>query len=195
MVSAAQGVPFNFPNVNVLFIAVLTEKAPFPGAFFLLIPLNCSSTVSGPDMVKIELLSSPDRLMLGTYEFFHRGFIVGSAPQCDLILQDLELDPIHLYLRSINKNLFSRSLLDGPGFFINGKKVRGNHPLHVEDIVGVGKSIFKIIAFTPPGADVEGKFSKIYGENLSSFPKLKELLKIIETEIIYLDKMESEFKE
>ncbi len=145
-------------------------------------------------MLKIELTASPDRLMLGTYEFFHRGIIIGSATQSDLILDDSEVDPIHLYLFSTRKGLFIRSLLDGPAFFINSKKVKGHHPLQVDDVIRIGKSELKILAYVETSLEEERKFSQCYSEHLSAFPKLAEILGMIETEMIFLDNMDDEFR-
>jgi len=120
------------------------------------------------------------------FSFLQDSVSIGRSSKCHIVINDEELDPIHLLFFEDEKGFFAKS--DSVTFHLNGKRTKGLRQIKVGDQIKVGQNLFSVVQleksqipnlFTPK----EVLYKKLITEDSES----DLLLEKIESELIEIE--------
>ena len=140
-------------------------------------------------MIIIEFISSPDKEILGQWKTNKDRFRIGRIARNDIIIDDPGISKSHLEINHKKNNLIICTLDESEFYYSNGKKIIGTKMHKLNDLVRIGDTTFKIINIdNRADKDYSKDISEGYDKIISSSTDMKSVLKMIETEILWLEK-------
>jgi hypothetical protein len=132
-------------------------------------------------MIQFEITSSPDENVVAPI-CFHKNQIYIGRSNGDLLIKDNEIRNSHLMIEVIGPELLIHPQKDVEFYLINSKRASVIRKLKVGDIVGIGKTIIKIIAFqetkrVTKKEILNEKLNKLIEENSLRLPAIESLTK------------------
>lgn len=137
-------------------------------------------------MIKLEIITSPDELISGKFDFYGHELIIGRNSSCHLVIDDSEIKNQHLSLKKNEHLLFIHSSKNT--FFLNGKKIIGTKAYQVNDILTLGETSIKLLSYDLLPQSKGSKILERYNETIEQDPELESIFKEIDREIIFLEK-------
>ena len=136
-------------------------------------------------MIKLSIVKSPDREVLGHYETQKINITIGSSCRNDLVISDSEIISSHLRLKLTSQGLLVKNINRVPYFFSNGKKVSGEK-LHVKgDSFLLGQTKVEILELSyQKEFDVRAELQQRVGAITKKQPLVANLLQLIRDEIL-----------
>jgi hypothetical protein len=133
-------------------------------------------------MIRLEIISSPDLLMIGTLTYF-RNLCLISKDQGDILINDPGLCDGHLVLELQKTGLYAYKHSSVESFKINGKLAITHTPLNPLDIIEIASTSIRILEYKhlqfPNKKDlIQTQVQKISQEK--NFEDLRELLMLIQ---------------
>ena len=139
-------------------------------------------------MINIEIINSPDKNFEGTYlsQFDH--FLIGSSQRADIVIEDKDIDPLHITLEVKDNALICRSFKKDLSFLVNKKKYTGTKVIKPQDIITIGETEFKILNFIAMENTDENSIEELYASAIEKIPELEPVIFQLEREILILDR-------
>jgi hypothetical protein len=134
-------------------------------------------------MINFEISESPDNNVISTFKYFQNQIYLGRS-NGDLWIDDHDLNPSHLMLEVINKELLIHPQKGVEFFLINGKRATAIRKLKPKDEVTVGKTVIKILDFDETSRQskkeiLNNKLNQLVQENSSRLNVVERLTKLI----------------
>lgn len=143
-------------------------------------------------MIKIEIVSSNDRDLIGVYNYQFNDIYIGRSKKADLIFHDAEMPLKFLTLKFIKNTFIIQNEPSAPFYFVNGKKMSGARKLKVNDVIQFGTHKLIIHDFSEelnednPSNDL----SVLYERYNNEVPDEKFILEFLEEKILELEKLD-----
>lgn len=97
-------------------------------------------------MVHLEIIESPDQNVLTSFQFFKNEIYLGYSFG-NLFIKDSLLLPSHLMIEVVEKDLIVHPQKNVESYLIEGKRASTPRKIKVGQIISIGQTKFKIIAF------------------------------------------------
>ena len=97
-------------------------------------------------MIEFQVIESPDENILSTFKYFQNQIYLGRS-NGDLWIQDPALLASHVMLEIIDKDLLIHPQRDVEFYLINGKRASAIRKLKIDNVITIGKTSLKILAF------------------------------------------------
>lgn len=111
--------------------------------------------------------------------------VVGKSKRASLVIEDPSIPPLHFTLFLDNENLLVKTL-SNEMIHINGKRLKGTKLLKKGDLLKFNKNTFLITDFSPL-TDESDDLEKLYKNAIQECPELKEIISLLERELLYLE--------
>jgi hypothetical protein len=134
-------------------------------------------------MIYFEITESPDKNVIGRYEFKKNEVYIGqNAP--DLSIHDTDLSNNHLLLEIPENELLVHPQKNVGFYLVNGKRSTNIKKLKVSDTLTLGQTTLKIIAFEasvyPSKKQIlDAKLAKLMAEESKRMPVIESLRNLI----------------
>jgi hypothetical protein len=135
-------------------------------------------------MINIEFIESPDLDVIAPFKYFQNQIYIGRTVG-DLWVNDNDLLPAHIFLEVIGSDLLIHPQKDVEYYLLNGKRASSIRKLKVNDVIRIGKTIFKILNFSETITEskqeiLDKKLDKLISENSLCLPVIESLTKLME---------------
>lgn len=97
-------------------------------------------------MIQFEITKSPDSNVMTTFKFFRNDIYLGSATG-DVVIRDPSVNKSHLMLEVVEGDFLVHPQKDVPYYLINGKRSTSIRKIKPSDILTIGETEIKLIAF------------------------------------------------
>lgn len=137
-------------------------------------------------MIKLNLTETIDLMQGSLFSFLQNSISIGSSHKCHIVINDEDLNPIHLLIFENEKGFFVKS--DIATYHLNGKLTKGLRSLKTGDQIKISHNVFQVIhlertqiphLFTPK----EVLYKKVITED----PEADLILEKIESELIEIE--------
>lgn len=141
-------------------------------------------------MIEINLISSPDIEVIGTYKVFYDSISIGTSTKNDLILEDPEISEFHMLLTSTKDGLICQGIDESIDFQVNDKHFRGKKKLAKKDKIKIGKTVFEFLdSSVEPESEITISLKDSYEKLLKEYPEQEKLIDEMENEISRLEEL------
>lgn len=135
-------------------------------------------------MIAIEILECPDNNVKTSFRFFKNDLYIGKKTG-DLLIEDSALLSSHLMIEILENELLVHPQKGVTNFLINGKRATTIRKIKINDTIGFGGTILKIVEFTATPdrskkAVLNEKLSALIdagSDRLMTIEKLSEMMK------------------
>ncbi len=102
-------------------------------------------------MIRFEIIESPDKEILNTFEYFHNLIYIGNASG-NLTVHDPDIKRTHLMIEVVGDDVIIHPQKDVEFYLINGKRATTPRKIKINDLITFGRTVLKLLAFaeTPP---------------------------------------------
>ena len=97
-------------------------------------------------MVHLEIIESTDQNVLTSFQFFKNEIYLGYSSG-NLFIKDSSLLPSHLMIEVVEKDLIVHPQKNVESYLIEGKRASTPRKIKIGQIISIGQTKFKIIAF------------------------------------------------
>ena len=138
-------------------------------------------------MITIEITRSPDRDIINQFKYFRNEILIGSSESCDLVIKDSGISGTHFLMRAKESGLFCRNYRENDFYLSNGKKISGSKMHKVDDVIEIGDTSIRIVAFELVTRDYKSEIRAKYEEIDIMMPETQGVLSELEKELIRLE--------
>ena len=133
-------------------------------------------------MIKFSITESPDQEVLSTFEYFHNLIYIGRTSG-NLTIQDNGLLRSHLMIEVVGDDLIVHPQKEVEFYLINGKRATTPRKVKINDLLKIGNTSIKLIAFdetpaTSKKAILNQKLDQLIEENSHRLPVIEALSKL-----------------
>ncbi|MGE3609439.1 MAG: hypothetical protein AB7I27_07615 [Bacteriovoracaceae bacterium] len=134
-------------------------------------------------MIQFEVVQSPDLNAKSVFQFYKNQVYLGKNSG-DLHIQDLKLQGLHLLIEVIQNDLIIHPQKNVEHYLINGKRTTTVRKIKVNDVIGLGNTLIKILSFenTPllsKKAILDRKLSDLAIKNSPKMGLIEKLTKLM----------------
>jgi hypothetical protein len=132
-------------------------------------------------MIQFEITSSADENVIAPF-CFHQNQIYLGRSIGDLLIKDHEIRNSHMMIEVIGSELLIHPQKDVEFYLLNAKRASMIRKVKIGDVVTIGKTTFKIIAFNETKRATKKeilneKLNELIEENSSCLPVIESLTK------------------
>lgn len=133
-------------------------------------------------MIEFKVVASPDEDVLNTFKFFQNQVYLGKTSG-NLMIKDSELERTHLMIEVVENELIVHPQKNVSHYLINGKRAATVRKLKAQDVLTLGKTQIKILAFevtnlTSKKDILSTKLAQIAESNSALMPVIEQLSKL-----------------
>ncbi len=133
-------------------------------------------------MIKFSITESPDQEVLSTFEYFHNLIYIGRKTG-NLTIHDPALHGTHLLIEVVGEDMIVHPQKEVEFYLINGKRATTPRKVKLNDMVKIGNTTIKLIAFqetpvTSKKATLNKKLDHLIEENSHRLPVIEALSKL-----------------
>jgi len=138
-------------------------------------------------MITINILSSPDKDILGEYIYHQDELILGTSHLANLLINDPLFTKAHFSLQVKETGLLCKNLKEGDFYLSNGKKISGTKTHQSGDELTIGTTKLKIINFSKTETNFKEVLKRKYEEIDIMMPEVQDVLTELEKELIRIE--------
>lgn len=134
-------------------------------------------------MIHLEVLSSPDKNVLSSFQFFQNELYLGRSAG-NLHIQDPELYESHLMIEVVDKDLIVHPQKNVESYLIDGKRASTIRKIKINQKITMGTTTFKVIAFeetqfASKKSILDNKLNALVEANSSRLQVIEKLAKLM----------------